>query len=134
MHCGSFQTTLESWAEKQEPHRSVAVNHNTVFLMQMTFHDEFKVLCLTRCRTASLCFLIEKKSIWDVLIFQHVATLSTRVVNNADEYVIFTWAQCSAGHSLEGRALTEGSSIQRGRIGTAARSSLPTPPTLSITL
>lgn len=70
----------------------------------------------------------------NLLIFQCVTTLSVNVVNNALEYVIFTWAQCGAGHSLEGRALTECSSIQRGRIGAAACSSLPTPPALSITL
>lgn len=45
-----------------------------------------------------------------------------------------TWAQRGAGHPLEGRALTEGSSIQRGRIGAAAGTPLPAPPTLSIAL
>lgn len=45
-----------------------------------------------------------------------------------------TWAQCGAGDPLEGRALAEGSSIQRGRIGAAACAPLPAPPTLSVAL
>lgn len=61
-------------------------------------------------------------------------TLPEDVISNTNEYVIFTWAKCGAGHSLEGWAFTEGSSIQRGRIGAAACSSLPAPPTASITL
>lgn len=49
-------------------------------------------------------------------------------------FFFFTWAQCGARHPLEGRALAKGSPVQRGRIGTAARSPLPAPPTPSVAL
>lgn len=76
-----------------------------------------------------------KWPIWEMSWYSRsVTTWSEDVMNSKDEYFILTWAQCGAGHSLEGRALTEGSSIQRGGIGAAACSSLPAPPTPSITL
>lgn len=92
--------------------------------VNLRFEGSVFLFYFTSCKIAHL---------ENFLIFQCVFTLSKNV-NNAEEYVIFTWAQCGAGHSLEGWALTEGSSIQRGRIGAAACSSLPTPPTLSITV
>lgn len=46
----------------------------------------------------------------------------------------FTWTEGGAGDSLEWRAITEGSSIERCWISATACPSLPTPPTLSIAL
>ena len=85
----------------------------------------FKIHPGTPCKMAHL---------GNFLIFQCVTTLSEDVINNTDECVIFTWAQCGAGHSLEGWALTEGSSVQRGRVGAAASSALPAPPAPGVTL
>lgn len=81
-----------------------------------------KIQSRSCCKTAQL---------GNFLMFQ-CGTLSVHTSVLINEY--FTWAQRGTCHPLEGRALAKGSPVQRGRIGAAARSPLPAPPTPSVAL
>lgn len=59
-------------------------------------------------------------------------TLSVHSSALINEY--FTWAESSARHPLEGRALAKSSPVQRRWISAAARTPLPAPPTPSVAL
>lgn len=81
-----------------------------------------KIQSSSWCKTAQL---------GNFLVFQCV-TVSLHSSVLIHDY--FTWAESGARHPLEGRALAKGSPVQRGRIGAAARSPLPAPPTPSVAL